>query len=112
MPVLEKRTEEKYSVKIIGDSLSPEYPKDTVFTLSRSLPVTSGKIGMICFLYPDPFSKRLIRVNTLGMLYLNRDKIIIHRFNPSYKDIIVPRKHVLYIHKAVESIITISKRYI
>ena len=107
-----KEREIKYSLRITNESLSPKYPKGTIFTFNRLSKIKRGEVGVICFLYRNQHTKKIKMGKVVGKLFQEADKIRIQFINSDYKDCFVPKKHVLYIHRAIEFKTIITKIFL
>lgn len=99
--------ENGYALRMLGDSMVPEFPEGSVVLVSPNGEVLSGQYAVV--IIESRLDDR--RESCVKQVFIHQDHITLHSLNPKYKDIDIPRQEVVAIHKIRECRMLTVKRY-
>ena len=99
--------ENGYALRMIGDSMIPEFPEGSVILVSPNGEVLNGSYAVV--IIESRLDDR--RESCVKKVSIGKDIITLHSLNPKYSDIEIPRKNVIAMHKIIECRVMTIKRY-
>ena len=101
--------ENGYALRMLGDSMIPEFPEGSIVYVSPHGEVLSGQFAVV--IIESRLDDR--RESCVKQVFLHPDHITLHSLNPKYPDMDIPRTNVIAMHKIIEcKVVTVTwKRY-
>ena len=101
--------ENGYALRMLGDSMIPEFPEDSIVYVSPHGEVLNGQFAVV--IIESRLDDR--RESCVKQVFLHPDHITLHSLNPKYPDMDIPRANVIAMHKIIEcKVVTVTwKRY-
>ena len=99
--------ENGYALRMLGDSMIPEFPEGSVILVSPNGEVLNGSFAVV--IIESRLDDR--RESCVKKVSIGKDVVTLHSLNPKYPDLTIPRSQVIAIHKIVECRVMTIKRY-
>ena len=99
--------ENGYALRMLGDSMIPEFPPGSVVFVSPNGEVLSGSYAVV--IIESRLDDR--RESCVKKVSIGKDVVTLHSLNPKYPDIQIPRSQIIAMHKIVECRVMTIKRY-
>ena len=97
-----------YALKLIGDSMEPEFPEGGIVLVSPSSAFVNGDFAVV--IIESRLGDR--RESCMKQVFKYKDHITLHSLNDRYKDVDIPDGEVIAIHKVIEYRLTKIKKYV
>ena len=97
-----------YALKVIGDSMEPEFPEGGIVLVSPSSSFVNGDFAVV--IIESRLGDR--RESCMKQVFKYKDHITLHSLNDRYKDVDIPDGEVIAIHKVIEYRLTKIKKYV
>ena len=99
--------ENGYALRMLGDSMIPEFPEGGVILVSPNGEVLNGSFAVV--IIESRLDDR--RESCVKKVSIGNDVVTLHSLNPKYPDLTIPRSQVIAMHKIVECRVMTIKRY-
>lgn len=97
-----------YALRVLGDSMEPEFTEGGIVLVSPNSAFVNGDFAVV--IIESRLGDR--RESCLKKVFKHEGYITLHSLNDKYKDVDIPDREVIAIHKVILSRRTLEKKYI